>query len=136
VNEGFGRGFYIALGTIPFAMLVYSVASSPKDNFLNRLVRQYDGGREVMEKRDALHTTMMERAAADRQLFAGTPVDPAGPSLRMQESFNFGSPWNVSAGQGTADLSELAKFYEEKHKDAEQERIKRFKKQKGSVYDM
>ena len=50
--------------------------------------------------------------------------------------FNFGSPWNVSAGHGTADLAALAKHYEETHKEVEQERIARFKKQKGSVYDI
>jgi hypothetical protein len=50
--------------------------------------------------------------------------------------FNFGSPWNVSAGQGTADLSELAKHYDTAHKEIEQERVERLKKQKYSVYDM
>ena len=50
--------------------------------------------------------------------------------------FNFGSPWNVSAGQGSADLSELAKHYDDRHKEVEQERVVRLKKQKGSVYDM
>ncbi len=50
--------------------------------------------------------------------------------------FNFGSPFNVSAGQGSADLSELAKHYDDRHRELEQERVARLKKQKGSVYDM
>ncbi|EXJ74213.1 uncharacterized protein A1O5_02508 [Cladophialophora psammophila CBS 110553] len=135
-NEGFGRGFYIAIGSVPFAIFIYSIASSPGDNALSRLVRKYDAGREVLLRKDAIHTTMMEQAAADRQLFAATPTDPAGPPLRNPESFNFGSPWNVSAGQGTADLSALTKYYEGKNKEAERERVERFKKQKGSVYDL
>lgn len=49
--------------------------------------------------------------------------------------FNFGSPYNVSAGQGTADLTELTKYYEDQHKEGEQERVARLKRQKGSVYD-
>ena len=84
-DSGEQRGFYIALSTIPFFMLVYSVASSPSDNALTRLVQRYDAGKEVMARKDALHTTMMEQAAADRQLFAATPVNSSGPPLRHQE---------------------------------------------------
>ncbi|ETI25821.1 hypothetical protein G647_02597 [Cladophialophora carrionii CBS 160.54] len=135
-QEGFGKGFYFALATIPLFYVVYSVASSPNDNAITRLVQRYDAGREVQLRKDALHTTMMEQAAADRQLFAATPTNAAGPPLRNPEMFNFGSPWNVSAGHGTADLAALAKHYEEDHKKIEQERIARFQKQKGSVYDM
>ena len=50
--------------------------------------------------------------------------------------FNFGSPFNVSAGHGTADLSELAKHYDDRDAEAEQERVARLQRQKGSVYDM
>ena len=54
----------------------------------------------------------------------------------MLRAFNFGSPWNVSAGQGVADLAEVAKFYEEQNRQAEEQRIARMKKSKGvSVYD-
>jgi len=135
-NEGFGRGFYFALGTIPLFYVVYSIASSPNDNAITRLVQRYDAGREVLLRKDALHTTMMEQAAADRQLFAATPTNAAGPPLRYQEMFNASSPWNVSAGHGSADLSALTKHYEEQQKEGEQERMARLQSQKGSVYDM
>ncbi|KAJ9615659.1 hypothetical protein H2200_001735 [Cladophialophora chaetospira] len=135
-QEGFGKGFYFALATIPLFYVVYSVASSPGDNAVTRLTQRYDAGKEAMARQDALHTTMMEQAAADRQLFGASPVNAAGPPLRMQEMFNTGSPWNVSAGQGSADLSALSQHYDDRYKDLEQERIARLKKQKGSVYDM
>lgn len=38
-----------------------------------------------MARQDALHVTMMEQAAADRQLFAASPTNASGPPLRMQE---------------------------------------------------
>jgi len=117
--------------------IIYSVASSPGDNAITGLLQRYDDGKAVRHRQDALHTTMMEQAAADRQLFASTPTNAAGPPLRSQEIvFNGGSPWNVSAGQGSADLSALAKHYDDKHNEIEQERVARLKKQKGSVYDM
>jgi hypothetical protein len=51
-------------------------------------------------------------------------------------SFNFGSPWNISAGRGTADLSALTKFYQDEKEGAEQQRIERLKRNNGrSVYD-
>ncbi|KAK4943981.1 hypothetical protein LTR10_016501 [Elasticomyces elasticus] len=78
----------------------------------------------------------MEQAAAERQLFSGVARDESGPTLRLPESFNFGSPYNVAAGQGSADLSELAKFYQQESEVAEKERIERLKRNKGvSVYD-
>jgi len=116
-------------------MVIYSVASSPSDNALTRLVQRYDAGKEVMARKDALHTTMMEQAAADRQLFASTPVNRAGPSLRIPELLNAGSPYNVSAGNGVADLSALSQYYTDTHQEAEQERIVRLQKQNGSLYD-
>jgi hypothetical protein len=50
--------------------------------------------------------------------------------------FNSGSPWNISAGRGTADLSALTKFYQDEKEGAEQQRIERLKRNNGrSVYD-
>jgi len=134
VNESFGRGFYFALGTIPLFMVVYSIASSPNDNALTRLIQQYEAGAESLLRKDALHTTMMEQAAADRVLFSNAQPNLAGPPLRHQEFFNSSSPWNVSAGHG-ANLSALTKFYEDKHNAMEQERVEKQNKQKGSIYD-
>lgn len=81
------RGFYIALASVPFAIFVYSIARSPGDNALSRLIKQYETGtgNEAEMRKDLLHTTMMEQAAADRQLFAGTGTDKSGPSLRYTE---------------------------------------------------
>lgn len=54
----------------------------------------------------------------------------------LSRTLNAGSPWNVSAGHGTADLSALVKFYDEEHKQQEVERIQRLKKNNGvSIYD-
>jgi len=101
------------------------------------LVKKYEAGKAEDERANVIHTTMMERAAADRQLFSASPRNESGPPVRSQEVFfNAGSPWNVSAGHSYADLTPVTKFYEEKYKEEEERRIERLKKNKGtSVYD-
>ncbi|KAJ4515702.1 hypothetical protein HRR83_004590 [Exophiala dermatitidis] len=135
-TEHFGKGFYITIAAVPLAILWYSAASSPGDNAWSRLVKKYEAGKQEDARANIIHTTMMEAAAADRQLFSSSPRDDSGSPLRMPETMNFGSPWNVSAGRGTADLSELAKFYEERDRKAERARLQRLKENNGvSIYD-
>eukprot|EP01099_Mayorella_cantabrigiensis_P005740 TRINITY_DN4642_c0_g1_i1.p1 TRINITY_DN4642_c0_g1~~TRINITY_DN4642_c0_g1_i1.p1 ORF type:complete len:125 (+),score=14.04 TRINITY_DN4642_c0_g1_i1:31-405(+) len=115
---------------------IYSVASSPNDNFISRLVKKYEIGQEAETKKNVIHTTLMEQAAADRQLFAGTARDSSGPPLRYPEGLNAKSPWNVSAGRDAVDLSGLAKYYKEQEQLQEEERLARRKDGKVvSVYD-
>ncbi|EXJ86983.1 hypothetical protein A1O3_03940 [Capronia epimyces CBS 606.96] len=126
----------LAIAAVPLAILWYSLASSPGETAWSRLVKKYEAGKEADARANIIHITMMEEAAADRQLFSASPRDNSGSPLRMPETLNFGSPWNVSAGHGTADLSELAKFYEERDRKAEKDRLQRLKKNNGaSVYD-
>lgn len=54
----------------------------------------------------------------------------------MSRAFNVGSPYNVSAGNGSANLSALAKFYQDENKEAERLRVERLKRNNGvSAYD-
>lgn len=39
--------------------------------------------------------------------------------------FNQGSPWNVAAGEGTADLSKLAEHFDKFNEQRESERVER-----------
>lgn len=64
-------------------MVVYSIASSG-ENPLTRLIQEYEAGKESLLRRDSLHTTMMEQAASDRQLFANAATNKE-PLLRFQE---------------------------------------------------
>ncbi|KAK5062478.1 hypothetical protein LTR84_004550 [Exophiala bonariae] len=135
-NESFGRGFYISLASIPLFAAIYVVATNPNDNFVYRLVKRYEIGQEVEERKNLIHQRLMEQAAADRQLFASTPRDSSSPPIRYPEVFNHGSPWNVAAGQGGADLNALTKFYHEKAQAQEEERLSRLKDGKVvSVYE-
>ncbi|KEF60005.1 uncharacterized protein A1O9_04854 [Exophiala aquamarina CBS 119918] len=134
-NESFGPGLYISLASIPFFAAVYAVAANPGDNFISRLVKKYEIGQEAEERKNVIHLRLMEQAAADRQLFASTPID-TNPVLRYPEAFNHGSPWNVSAGQGGADLTALTKHYHEQAQAQEEARLARLKKGKVvSVYE-
>ena len=50
--------------------------------------------------------------------------------------FNTGSPINVAAGEGTADMEELMRYYKEKHEIMEEERLRGMKDGKvQSLYD-
>jgi hypothetical protein len=73
------------LATIPLFAVVYSVASSPGDNFVERMVKNYKIGQEAEEKKNVAHTTLLEQAAADRQLFASQKRDTRGPDLNFPE---------------------------------------------------
>jgi hypothetical protein len=42
-------------------------------------------------------------------------------------AFNFGSPYNISAGQGSANLSALVRHYDEKEQRQEEARLRRMK---------
>ncbi|KAL6248994.1 hypothetical protein RBB50_004057 [Rhinocladiella similis] len=135
-NESLSRGFFISLALVPFAYAVYSISSSPNDNAISRLVKQYEDNKKADETKNVVYMTMLEQAASDRQLFAATARDDSGPRLRNPEAFNVGSPYNVSAGNGSANLSALAKFYQDENKEAERLRVERLKRNNGvSAYD-
>ena len=54
----------------------------------------------------------------------------------VRRQFNAGSPWNVVAGEGGADLRELMKHYDEKAKKTEEARAARIVDGKvTTVYD-
>lgn len=150
------RGFYFSIASVPLFAAIYTVAANPGDNFISRLIKNYEVGQEVEERKNLIHSRLMEEAAADRQLFASSPRDQSGPSIRYPEyvnvpaclaclrhsadlifrAFNQGSPWNVAAGQGGADLNALTKYYHEKAQAQEEERLSRRKDGKVvSVYE-
>ena len=79
------RGFYISIASIPIFYVLYSVASSPKDNVISRLIKTFETSQEEESRKNVIHTTMMEQAAADRQLFAGSPRDTTGSPMRYPE---------------------------------------------------
>lgn len=79
------KGFYITIAAVPLAILWYSAASSPGDNAWSRLVKKYEAGKQEDARANIIHTTMMEAAAADRQLFSSSPRDDSGSPLRMPE---------------------------------------------------
>lgn len=78
-------GFYISIASIPLFAAIYAVAANPGDNFVSRLVKNYEVGQEAEERKNVIHLRLMEQAAADRQLFASTPRDASGPAIRYPE---------------------------------------------------
>ncbi|MCJ1315441.1 hypothetical protein MMC15_000760 [Xylographa vitiligo] len=126
VNEPLGRGFYIALASLPLAFALYKFSRSSEDAsagaaaaqpWLTRLIGSYSSFQERWVARNTLHTRMVEQAANDRNLFQSTPASEM-IELKFPEVFNQGSPYNVQAGQ-TANLDELVAHYEKRNREAE-----------------
>ncbi|MCJ1351868.1 MAG: hypothetical protein MMC33_001852 [Icmadophila ericetorum] len=116
VNEHFGRGFYLALASIPLTIALYKFSSSGEEGSLfTRLIKKYGSHKEVWTARNDLHTSMVEQAAHDRNLFQSTATTRQ-VELRFPEVFNTGSPYNVPAGH-SANLDQLIQHYHKKNEE-------------------
>lgn len=49
------------------------------------MVKSYEDNKRADETKNVIHTTMLEQAAWDRQLFSANARDESGPSLRNPE---------------------------------------------------
>lgn len=67
------RSFYVVVGTIASSYLLYRISAASQDSgsesFIAGLVSKYATSQEVLEQRNAIHTTLLEKAAEDRHLF-------------------------------------------------------------------
>ncbi|QDS68132.1 hypothetical protein FKW77_010269 [Venturia effusa] len=129
VNEPLGAGFYLSVGSIPTAYVVYTLSRPSKDgeeSWITRQIRSYDTWLEVDKARNELHTKMVEQAGFDRLLLisSNNPNAPRTVDLRFQEQFNTGSPYNVPAGQGSINLDRVIEFYKKKNEEQEADRVK------------
>ncbi|KAE9962435.1 hypothetical protein BLS_000316 [Venturia inaequalis] len=140
VNEPIGTGFYLFLGSIPTAYVVYSLSTPNKqgeESWITRKIRSYDHWLEADKARNELHTKMVEEAGNERLLLVSSrnPNQPRTVDLRFQEQFNSGSPYNVPAGQGSINLEQVIEFYKKKNEDQEADRVKwaDFRQKNGKV---
>ncbi|CEO58581.1 NADH-ubiquinone oxidoreductase [Penicillium brasilianum] len=138
VNEGFGRSFYVTVGTIASSYLLYRISAASQDSgsesFIAGLINKYSTSQEVLEQRNAIHTALLEKAAEDRHL-----LQSQGPreafELKQPDMFNARTPYNVSPGS-QADLSAVVAHYERQNKDIEEARVARMKEGKvESIYE-
>ncbi|PGH35205.1 hypothetical protein GX50_01901 [[Emmonsia] crescens] len=137
VNESFGRGFYVFLASVPVGLALYKYSTSDPNSkpWMTRLIENCFPKESMWEKRNALHTAAIEQAASDRHLFHSQSAS-LNFELSFPETFNSGSPMNVPAGNGSADLTAIVAHYEAKNKKIEEERVARMKDGKVvSIYD-
>ncbi|KAM0718741.1 hypothetical protein Q7P37_005812 [Cladosporium fusiforme] len=114
-SESFGPGFFVAVAGVPLAFLGLNYATSgDKEPYFTRLITNtYNKYANTWADRNAVHTEMIEQAAADRVLFLNEASNAVRHvDLRFPEIFNVSSPWNVPAGQGGANLDHLIAKYE------------------------
>ncbi|KAJ5563670.1 hypothetical protein N7535_008834 [Penicillium sp. DV-2018c] len=138
VSEGFGRSFYVTVGSIVSAYALFRISKSNEESgspsWISGLINKFTPDQEVFEQRNAIHTAIMEKAAADRHLL-GSQGPPEAYSLRQPDMLNSGSPYNVSPGS-QADLSHVVAHYNRKNQELEEARVARMKDGKVvSLYD-
>ncbi|KAK2799014.1 hypothetical protein FQN50_008641 [Emmonsiellopsis sp. PD_5] len=137
VNETFGRGFYLSIASVPVGILLYNYSTSDpeKTPWITRLIEDSFPKESMWERRNAIHTAAIEQAAQDRHLFQ-SQNDPVNIGLSCPEVFNTGSPMNVPAGNGSADLTAVVSHYQMRNKKTEEQRVARMKDGKVvSLYD-
>ncbi|KAF7527427.1 hypothetical protein PCG10_002830 [Penicillium crustosum] len=151
VNESFGvsssspadrnqtrRSFYVTCGSVASAFILYHVSKSNEESgspsWISSLIEKWTPSQEVFEQRNAIHTAIMEKVAADRHLL-GSQGPAEAFSLRQPDMMNSGSPYNVSPGS-QADLSHVVAHYQRKNQEAEEARVARMKDGKVvSIYE-
>ncbi|KAF2173208.1 hypothetical protein M409DRAFT_62782 [Zasmidium cellare ATCC 36951] len=130
-NESFGSGFYIALAAIPasFALYKFSRQGTDEQPYFTRLIRDtYNGYKDRWAERNASHTQAMEQAAADRVIFLNESNNTLRRvDIRFPEIFNTGSPWNVPAGHGSANLDHLIAKYEKEAYEENDRKLKQLR---------
>ncbi|KAK2749762.1 hypothetical protein FQN55_002998 [Onygenales sp. PD_40] len=137
VNETFGRGFYLSIASVPVGILLYKYATSDpeKTPWITRLIEDYFPKESMWERRNAIHTAAIERAAQDKHLFQ-SQNNAVTIGLSFPEAFNTGSPMNVPAGNASADLTAVVAHYQMMNKKTEEQRVARMKDGKVvSLYD-
>lgn len=129
-------GLWIPIASVPVFAGLYAVSRSDPDAppFLTRLINRYTESTEKYADRNALHTSMIEQAGADRVLFTkSTPQDhvqmkfpecvPRVPvlsaHLTVTRIMNQGSPYNVPAGQVNSMEKVIDKFKRDAYEDNE-----------------
>lgn len=135
-SESFGAGFFVAITAVPAAFFALNYATSgDKEPYFTRLITNtYNKYANTWADRNSVHTEMIEQAAADRVLFLNEASNaPRHVDLRFPEIFNTGSPWNVPAGHGGANIDHLIAKYEKeafeqnerKHQEIKENRVPR-----------
>ncbi|KAH8150410.1 uncharacterized protein LAJ45_05621 [Morchella importuna] len=117
-EETFGKGFYLSIAAVVGCLAFYKLEQSTagaKGAPLTRAIEYYSDLSKDWEERNVRHTSMVERAAADRSLFEdSTPSKTV--NLRFPERFNTGSPYMNEIGWQGNDLLALKAHYESQRK--------------------
>ncbi|KAF7189813.1 NADH-ubiquinone oxidoreductase 17.8 kDa subunit, mitochondrial [Pseudocercospora fuligena] len=133
-NESLGAGFFIALASLPVGLAIYKLTAQGTNDqpYFTRLIRDtYAQYAIKWAQRNDLHTQAMQQAAADRVLFLNeTNQSERWIDHRYPEMVNASSPWNVRAGHGSADMSELIAKYEKEHAEIDALKLQQLKENK------
>ncbi|KAI9824238.1 MAG: hypothetical protein M1832_002045 [Thelocarpon impressellum] len=145
------RGFYITLALVPLGLAALKFSHDGGNDadgvvpYLTRVIGDWSAYGDRWTARNALHTTMIEQAAHDRNLFQSTRGS-ATVELKFPEYvplflpladgrddwlkacvcriFNTGSPYNVPAGHGGANLDTLIAHYEKENREVEERKAR------------
>ncbi|GAB7364975.1 hypothetical protein MBLNU230_g5758t1 [Neophaeotheca triangularis] len=137
-TESLGKPFYISISALAFGFALYKLSRQGTDEqpwLTRRFIEGYNSYKDVWARRNDVHTQMVQQAAGDRLLFLNETG--AGQNrhvdVRFPEIMNQSSPWNVPAGNGSANMDAVIAKYrdeafaqnEEKLKQVQENRVPR-----------
>ncbi|KAK3670546.1 hypothetical protein LTR78_009514 [Recurvomyces mirabilis] len=126
-TESFGPTFYIVLATIPASIALYQFTrqgTSEQPWATRYITEKYAEYKDTFQRRNDFHTKAVEQAASDRLIFLNeSQQGPRVVDLRFPEAFNIGSPWNVPAGQGSANIDHVIAKYEKEAYEANEKKL-------------
>ncbi|KAK3072796.1 hypothetical protein LTR53_006168 [Teratosphaeriaceae sp. CCFEE 6253] len=133
-TESFGPGFYATLAAIPLSIALYQFTRQDTNEqpWATRYITDtYNQYAKKWARRNDLHTHAVEQAASDKLLFIGEASNsPRLVDVRFPEQFNIGSPWNVSAGHGGANVDHLIAKYEKEAFEANARKLQQLRDDK------
>ncbi|KAM0254441.1 hypothetical protein ACHAQJ_006781 [Trichoderma viride] len=120
VNESFGKGSVIALGTFLGTVLIYQFRPQDSDNWSNVLAK-YRSKTEDWEAINSLHTKAMEQAGYDRNLFQNGSTKRAYVEVSYPEAFQSHAQRNIQAGH-LANIDHVVEHYRQQHLKTEEKK--------------
>ncbi|KAL7790966.1 hypothetical protein V8C37DRAFT_383002 [Trichoderma ceciliae] len=120
VNESFGKGSVIALGTFLGTVLFYQFRPQESDTWTN-LLAKYRSKPEDWEAINALHTKAMEQAGFDRNLFENGSSKHRYVDVAYPEALQSHAQRNIQAGH-LASIDHVVEHYRQQHLKAEEKK--------------
>ncbi|KFA71503.1 hypothetical protein S40288_08322 [Stachybotrys chartarum IBT 40288] len=125
VNESFGTGSLITVGTFFSCVLLYQfVPAEGEASIVSNLLSKYQSRSEHWAEINALHTKAQEQAGFDRNLFENASNKHRFVDVAYPEALQSHAPRNIIAGQ-LMNIDHVVEHYRQQHLQSEERKAKK-----------